>query len=100
MDLPFNAIDLLAVLLIAMAVVFGWRSGFVVQAGALGGFLAGLAAVVVLAPVIAGLVEDSDTLVRILVVLGVLGGIVLLGQAVGSAMGNAIRRRMGRGVIS
>ena len=50
--MTFNLVDVIAVLVIAVAVVFGWRSGFVVQAFALGGFLAGLALVVLAAPFI------------------------------------------------
>ncbi len=100
MDLPFNLIDLLAVALIAMAVLFGWRSGFIIQAFALAGFVAGLGAVILLAPVLADLTADSDVFVRLLAVLGVVGGLVLVGQWIGGAMGGAIRRRMGRGVLS
>ncbi len=100
MDLPFNLIDLLAVALIAMAVLFGWRSGFIIQAFALAGFVAGLGAVILLAPVLADLTTDSDVFVRLLVVLGVVGGLVLVGQWIGGAIGGAIRRRMGRGVLS
>ena len=40
----FNFIDLLAVLIIAVAIYFGWRSGFVIQVLALVGFVAGLVA--------------------------------------------------------
>ncbi len=100
MDLPFNLIDLAAVGVIALAVVFGWRSGFVIQAFALGGFLVGLAAVVLLAPHIAQLVETSDVLVRLFVVLGAVAGLVLVGQWLGGSIGTALRRRMGRGVLS
>jgi S1-C subfamily serine protease len=100
LDLPFNLVDLLAIGLIAMAVIFGWRSGFVIQAFALGGFLIGLGAVVVLAPHLATLVEDSDVYVRLFVVLGAVAGLVLVGQWLGGSLGTAIRRRMGRGVLS
>jgi ribose/xylose/arabinose/galactoside ABC-type transport system permease subunit len=44
--MSFNLLDVICVVVIAVAVVFGWRSGFVVQAFALAGFLAGLALVV------------------------------------------------------
>lgn len=100
MDLPFNLIDLLAVGVIAMAVLFGWRSGFVIQAFALGGFLLGLAALVLLAPNLAELVEDSDVFVRLFVVIGAVAGLVLVGQWLVGSVGTAIRRRMGRGVLS
>ena len=100
MELPFNLVDVLAVGVIALAVIFGWRSGFVIQSLALAGFLAGLAAVVLVAPQLAQLLEESDVLVRLFVALGVVAGLVLLGQWLGSSIGAAIRRRLGRGVLS
>ena len=100
MELPFNLVDLMAVGVIALAVIVGWRSGFVIQSLALAGFLAGLAAVVIVAPHLAELVEDADVVVRLFVVLGVLAGLVLLGQWLGGSVGAAVRRRLGRGVLS
>lgn len=94
-----NIVDVLALVVIGVAVVFGWRSGFVIQALALAGFVAGLALVVVVAPLISGLVADASALVRAGAVIVVLGALVFGGQAVGSMIGGRIKQRIGGGVI-
>ena len=96
----FNIVDVGAVVVIGLAVFFGWRSGFVVQAFALAGFVVGLALVILIAPQLASLLSETDTLVRTVVVIGVVGGIVLLAQFITGAIGSAIRRRVGEGVLS
>lgn len=94
-----NLIDVLALVTIGVAIVFGWRSGFVVQALALGGFLAGLALVVVVAPLISSLVADASFLVRAGAVIVLLGALVFGGQAIGSIIGSRVKRRIGGGVV-
>lgn len=94
-----NLVDLFAVLLVVVAVIFGWRSGFIVQAFALAGLVGGLAVMVLLAPTLAGLVAELDPLLRTVVVIGAVAGIVLLGQALGSTAGGVIRQRLGRGIL-
>ncbi len=96
----FNFIDLLAVLIIAVAIYFGWRSGFVIQVLALVGFVAGLALVIVAGPLVATFLADVDPWVRSLLVIGAIAATVLVAQAIGSAAGVALRRRLGRGVLS
>lgn len=96
----FNFIDLLAVLIIAVAIYFGWRSGFVIQVLALVGFVCGLALVIVAGPLVATFLADVDPWVRSLVVIGAIAATVLVAQAIGSAAGVALRRRLGRGVLS
>ena len=93
-----NIVDVLALVVIGVAIFFGWRSGFVVQALALGGFLAGLALVVVVAPLISGLVADASALVRAGAVIVVLGALVFGGQAIGSIIGGRIKGRISGGV--
>jgi S1-C subfamily serine protease len=97
--MSFNLLDVICVLVIAVAVVLGWRSGFVVQAFALGGFLAGLAVIVLVAPFIAGLVANAAFLVRTAIVIVAVGATVLIAQGIGSAVGGMIRRRIGEGVL-
>jgi len=97
--MSFNLLDVIAVLVIAVAVVFGWRSGFVVQAFALGGFLVGLGLVVLAAPFIAGLVANAAFLIRTAIVIVAVAALVLIAQGVGSAVGGMIRRRIGNGVL-
>jgi S1-C subfamily serine protease len=95
-----NLIDVGAVVLIAVAVYFGWRSGFVIQAFALAGFVGGLALVILLAPHLAGVFADMDALVRTGLVIGAVAGIVLAAQFVASSIGTAVRRRIGAGILS
>ena len=99
MDIPINVIDLAAVLLILLAVVLGARSGFMVQALALLGFGAGVLMLVLLAPHAAGLLEDTEPALRGLLVIVAMGGVVLIGQSIGSAAGMLARQRIGRGVL-
>ena len=89
-----NAIDLAAVALIGLAIFLGWRSGFVVQALALAGFVGGIALMIFAAPFATDLTSDLDPWMRTIVVLVALGGLVLLSQAIGSALGAAARRKL------
>ena len=59
-----NFVDLLALLVIGIAVWFGWRSGFVIQALALVGFVIGFAIVVIAAPITTGALENVDPFLR------------------------------------
>jgi len=94
----FNVIDLLAVLVVGMAVYFGWRSGFVIQAFALAGFLLGIGLVVLVAPFLAGLLTSTSTLLRTAIVITVVAAVVLIAQGIGSAVGGMLRQRLGSGV--
>ena len=95
-----NLVDALAVLLIVIAMFFGWRSGFVVQAFALAGFLVGLGLVIVAAPFIAGLVTNLSFLIRTAIVIVALGASVLICQSIGGVLGGRVKRRIGKGVLS
>jgi S1-C subfamily serine protease len=94
-----NMIDIIAVVIVLVAIYFGARSGFVAQAFALAGFAVGAVIVFVLAPYAAGPLEGIDPPWRGLIALGGMAAIVLVAQALGSTAGVAIRRRMGRGVF-
>lgn len=95
-----NLFDVAAALIVALAVYFGWRSGFVIQMFALVGFVGGIGLMVLIAPHVAELVAEMEPLVRTLLVIGVLGGVVLLAQGLGSSAGARMRRRLGAGVLS
>lgn len=95
-----NLVDVAAVLIVALAIYFGWRSGFVIQLLALVGFVAGIGLMVLIAPHAADLVANADPRVRTLLVISVLGGIVLLAQGLGSSTGRVIRRRLGPGILT
>ena len=94
-----NFVDLLALLIIGVAVYFGWRSGFVIQALALAGFVLGIVVVVLAAPAAANVLLGLDPFLRSVIVISAIAAIVLVSQAVGSAAGASLRRRMGRGVV-
>jgi S1-C subfamily serine protease len=94
-----NFIDLAALLIVGVAVYFGWRSGFVIQALALAGFAIGILIVVVAAPATANLLGDLDPFVRSVIVVCAIAAVVLVAQAIGSAAGVRVRRRMGTGVV-
>jgi S1-C subfamily serine protease len=98
-DLPFNAIDVMAVLLVFVAVVMGLRSGFVVQALALAGFVGGVLLLILLAPHTAELLGEIEPPLRGLLALGLMATIVLVAQSVGSMIGVSVRRGMGQGVL-
>jgi len=94
-----NFIDLLALLIIGVAVYFGWRSGFVIQAFALAGFVAGIVVVILAAPAAANVLLGLDPFLRSVIVICAIAAIVLVSQAIGSVAGGAVRRRMGNGVV-
>ncbi|MGI8928605.1 MAG: MarP family serine protease [Candidatus Limnocylindrales bacterium] len=95
-----NLVDVAAVLLVALAIYFGWRSGFIIQLLALVGFLGGIALMVLIAPHAAELVADMDPWLRTVVSIGVVAGIVLLAQGLGSGAGAAVKRRIGPGILT
>ncbi|HUR16429.1 MAG TPA: MarP family serine protease [Candidatus Limnocylindrales bacterium] len=95
-----NVVDIIALVMIGLALVFGWRSGFVIQALALVGFVLGIGALVLVAPSATELVADMEPWLRTLLVLSILAGVVLLAQGIGSTIGAALRRRMGSGLLS
>ncbi|MEO6350355.1 MAG: CvpA family protein, partial [Candidatus Limnocylindrales bacterium] len=94
-----NLVDIAAVLIVGLGVYLGYRSGLIIQAAALGGFLVGVGLIVLLAPQATEYVADMEPFMRTVVVLGAVAGIILLAQAVGSGLGAAIKRRIGRGFV-
>lgn len=97
--MTFNLVDLLAVVLVVVAIVAGARSGFLVQALALAGFGAGILILLLVAPHLTAFIADVEPPVRGLLALGAMAAIVLLAQAVGGQLGASLRARVGRGVL-
>jgi S1-C subfamily serine protease len=94
-----NLLDVVAVVLVILALLAGWRSGFVPQlAGLIGAVAGGLAAVQIL-PLIRPQLDTLDPGLRAIVVLSGLVLFVALGETIGSAVGFEIRLRLGRGVL-
>lgn len=89
-----NVFDLIAIVVVVLGVVFGWRSGLVIQVMALIGFVAGIALVVLLAPHVAGLLSDFDPWVRAFLAIGLTATVVLLAQGIGGAIGGSVARRL------
>jgi S1-C subfamily serine protease len=94
-----NIVDVFALIIVIVAIYFGARSGFVAQALALVGFAVGALLVFGVAPFVVGPLESIDPPLRGIVALAGMAAVVLLAQAIGSAAGIGIRRRMGRGVL-
>jgi S1-C subfamily serine protease len=82
--LNVNSLDFVIVILVIMVAVRGVASGFLRQAGSLGGFVLGLIVGAILAPPIAGLFGDGT---RILVALLVFFGVALIIGGLGETLG-------------
>jgi len=94
-----NAFDLLAALLFVIAILLGFRSGFLPQLGGIGGaILGGLLAIAAL-PVLEPRLADLDPLVRALAVLAGLVFAVGLGEGVGAGLGRSAGDRLGGGLL-
>jgi S1-C subfamily serine protease len=94
-----NPLDLVAILLVVLAVILGFRSGALPQVGGLLGAVAGGALAVTSLPF---LVEPLDAIpagIRPFVVLGGLLTAVALGESLGSAIGRLVAGRLGTGVL-
>ncbi len=94
-----NAIDLLALLVLALAAIAGFRSGALPQLGGLGGAVLGLVAALWALPWALVPLADVDPLIRALLVFT---GIILavgLGEVVGARSGMAVGRALGDGLL-
>lgn len=94
-----NVLDLVAVLLIVLAAILGFRSGFVPQAGGLIGAIVGGAIVVLVLPALSEPLASLDPSIRPYIVLVGLLVAVGLGESIGSALGRSVARAMGTGVV-
>lgn len=95
-----NPLDLVAVLLVIVALILGARSGAIPQVGGLLGAIGGGAAAVLLLPALADPLSRVDPAMRPWLVLGGLIGAVALGESVGAAIGRRILRALGNGLLS
>lgn len=95
-----NPLDLIAVLLVFVALILGARSGAIPQVGGLLGAVAGGALVVSLLPVLADPLSEVDPALRPWLVLGGLVGAVALGESIGGAAGRWAARGLGTGLLS
>ncbi len=96
-----NPLDLIAILLIVIGAVLGFRSGALPQIGGLAGAIGGAALVVLVAlPLATDQLGAIDPGLRPFVVLGGLLIVVALGESVGSTFGRRIATSLGTGVLS
>ncbi|HET7027715.1 MAG TPA: MarP family serine protease [Candidatus Limnocylindrales bacterium] len=94
-----NPFDLLAVVVVAIGLLAGFRSGALPQFGGLLGALVGGAVAVVLLPTALDLLRSLDAVARAVAVLAWLLACVGIGEALGSTAGRALSRSLGRGFL-
>ena len=95
-----NALDAIALLLIVVSVILGWRSGAIPQVTGLLGAVVGGAAALFALPRLADPLAGVDPSVRPVVVLIGLVGAVAVGESLGAGLGRAMARRLGDGLFS
>ncbi len=94
-----NPLDVVAIVLVVLAVLLGYRSGALPQVGGLLGAIGGGAIVVISLPLLVEPLDSVPTALRPYVVLTGLLLAVGVGESLGSAIGRAIARSLGGGVL-
>lgn len=94
-----NPLDLLALVLVVVACLLGFRSGALPQLGGLAGAVGGGALAILALPALVEPLGEIDASYRPIVVLVGLLAAVGLGESIGSAIGRSIARAMGTGVL-
>ena len=90
-----NPLDLLAIVLVVIAMILGIRSGALPQLlGLAGAAVAALAGLAIL-PAATPFLDELEPVVRAIVVLGALLGLIGLGEALGAMGGRAASRALG-----
>lgn len=98
-DPAVNPLDLLAILLLVIAVILGVRSGALPQLlGLIGAAIAAIAGLAVL-PAVTPILDQLLPAVRAIIVLSVLLGLIGLGEALGAMGGRAASRALGDGFL-
>lgn len=95
-----NPFDLVAILVLALAIILGFRSGAIPQVGGLVGAIAGGVAAVLLIPIALGIVPDLEPTPRAMAVIVLLLGGVGLGEAIGSSIGRRLAAGLGDGLAA
>ena len=94
-----NPLDLVAIVLVVLAVLLGFRSGALPQVGGLLGAIGGGALAVLSLPLLIEPLESLPAGIRPFVVLGGLLATVAIGESIGSAIGRMLARALGNGVL-
>ena len=95
-----NPVDLIAIGLVVLAALLGFRSGALPQVGGLLGAIGGGVLAVLALPYFEEFLRDVDPTLRPFIVLTGLLLAVGLGETVGSALGRRLARALGTGVLS
>jgi len=95
-----NPFDVVAVILLVVAVLAGIRTGALPQVGGVTGAVAGLALVLNATPWLIDHTRGLEPIPRALVVLVAILGAVVIGETAGSAVGRIVAGRLGDGVLS
>lgn len=95
-----NPLDVVAILLIAIGAILGFRSGALPQIGGLIGAIGGAVLVIRLLPALADALGSLDPTIRPFIVLGGLLIVVALGESIGSTIGRRLAASLGTGVLS
>ena len=98
-DRPVNAFDVIAILLVVLAVLLGFRSGALPQLGGLLGAIGGGVLAVLALPLVSDPLGELDPTLRPFIVLAGLLVAVALGESIGSALGRRLARGLGTGVL-
>ena len=99
-DPAVNLLDLVAIVMIVLAMILGLRSGALPQVlGLAGAAIAALTGLAIL-PSAGPFLDELDPAVRAIVVLSVLLGLIGVGEALGAAGGRAASRALGTGFLS
>ncbi|GGC80909.1 serine protease [Tersicoccus solisilvae] len=91
---PISLLDLLLVLILIGYLVHGLRVGFLVSVGGLAGFALGAVAAFLAVPLVSQWVADSAW--RTPAVIAVIALLLIVGSGLGSRVGAAVRRAVGR----
>lgn len=94
-----NPLDLLATLLVVLAVLLGFRSGALPQVGGLLGAIGGAVLAILALPSLAEPLGTLDPTIRAILVLAGLLVAVGLGESIGSALGRRVAQALGTGIL-
>jgi S1-C subfamily serine protease len=94
-----NVVDLVAVVLVAVSVILGIRSGALPQLAGLAGAAIGAVVGFVVLPIAAPLLDSVAPTLRAIIVLSVLLGLVGLGEGLGATAGRAASHALGTGLL-
>ena len=95
-----NPLDLVAILLLVIAVILGVRSGALPQVLGLGGAAVAALTGLAILPTAAPLLDGLPAAIRAIIVLSVLLGLVGLGEALGASFGRQASQALGAGLWS